>query len=448
MTVDDAIALVDQLLQPEGLNDLQTSLFRHCWLGEGYQEIADKLGYDPGYVRTVGSRLWKQLSDILDKKVTKSNLHTVFEQQTHLLEKRNAFPPPEHSSLLPEFPSLPLTFQSPFYLERFPIEQRCCQKILQPGALIRIQSPKQMGKTSLLYQVLGYARTQGYQTLRISCQEATTESFSDLNSFLRWLCQSMTRKLKLPPNLDAYWNEDPSFVKSNCTAYVEDYLLQEVKVPLVIGLDDVERIFAYPQIAQDFFPLLRLWHEEANETEIWQNLRLVVVHSTEVYVPLDIHQSPFNVGLPIHLHNWCLEQVQELALRYNLDWASGNKGEQGLRPLLEMVGGHPYLIQLALYHLWEYQNEQPLAHLEAILREAPTDAGIYGSHLRRLLKILESSSELCQAMTKVIKSDQPIAIPPIAAYKLQSMGLVELVGNLVTIRYQLYYEYFRSHLDH
>ncbi|MDR9404651.1 MAG: AAA-like domain-containing protein, partial [Halothece sp. Uz-M2-17] len=283
MTVDDAIALVDQLLQPEGLNDLQASVFRHCWQGKGYQEIADQLDYDPGYVRTVGSRLWQQLSHLLNKKVTKSNLHTVFQQYTSLVEPEQPISSSLDSSPIPEFPSLPLNFQSPFYIERSPIEQRCCQKILQPGALIRIQGPKYMGKTSLLYQVLGYARTQGYQTVRISCQEATTDSFSDLNTFLRWLCQTMARKLKLTPNLEPYWHEEPSFAKSNCTEYVEDYLIPEVNSPLVMGLDDVERIFAYPDIAQDFFPLLRLWHEEANETEIWQNLRLVVVHSTEVY---------------------------------------------------------------------------------------------------------------------------------------------------------------------
>ncbi|MDR9402943.1 MAG: AAA-like domain-containing protein, partial [Halothece sp. Uz-M2-17] len=159
------------------------------------------------------------------------------------------------------------------------------------------------------------------------------------------------------------------------------------------------------------------------------------------------HQSPFNVGLPIHLHNWTLEQVQELALRYDLKWAAGNTGKEALRPLLEMVGGHPYLVQLALYHLWEHQNQSPLAHLDELLKTAATDAGIYGSHLRRLVNILESSPELCEAMKTVVRSDQPVAILPIAAYQLQSMGLVELVGNLVTIRYPLYYDYFRSRLD-
>lgn len=441
MTVDDAIALLDQLLQPEGLNDLQASVFRHCWQGEGYQDIADQLGYDSGYIRTVGSRLWKQLSDLLEKKVTKSNLHQVLEQASHLLTPQTG-----DASVLPEFPSLPLNFQSPFYIERFPQEQRCRHKIDQPGALIRIQGPKQMGKTSLLYQILGYARSQDYATLRLSCQEATAESFNTVDGFLRWFCQSMARKLKLPPNLETYWHDDPSFAKSNCTDYMENYLLSELDAPLVLGLDDVERIFTYPHIAQDFFPLLRLWHEEANETEIWQNLRLVVVHSTEVYVPLDIHQSPFNVGLPIQLGNWTLEQVQELALRYQLQWATEPRGQAALSRLLEQVGGHPYLIQLALYHLWEYQNESPLTQLEAILQTAATDAGIYGSHLRRLLTLLERSPELSQAMTQVVNSEEPVAM--MAAYQLQSMGLVELVGDSVRIPYPIYYDYFRSRLNH
>ncbi|MEM9807212.1 MAG: AAA-like domain-containing protein [Cyanobacteria bacterium P01_D01_bin.56] len=30
-------------------------------------------------------------------------------------------------------------------------------------------------------------------------------------------------------------------------------------------------------------------------------LRTLVVHSTDIYVPIKIHQSPFNVGLPSYI---------------------------------------------------------------------------------------------------------------------------------------------------
>lgn len=47
-------------------------------------------------------------------------------------------------------------------------------------------------------------------------------------------------------------------------------------------------------------------------------MRLIVVHTTESYVPLHINQSSFNVGLAIALPRFNLEQVQELAQRYQV----------------------------------------------------------------------------------------------------------------------------------
>ena len=83
-----------------------------------------------------------------------------------------------------------------------------------------------------------------------------------------------------------------------------------------------------------FLPLLRSWYEEGKRLPIWQKLRLIVVHSTEIYVPLQLNQSPFNVGLPIQLDDFNLEEVQQLAQRYGLDWANGEEARQ----LMAMVG--------------------------------------------------------------------------------------------------------------
>lgn len=79
---------------------------------------------------------------------------------------------------------------------------------------------------------------------------------------------------------------------------------------------------------------------------MWQKLRLIVVDSTEIYVPLQLNQSPFNVGLPIQLAKFSLDQVQQLAQRYGLDWKDGEA-----RQLMALVGGHLALVDIALYHL-------------------------------------------------------------------------------------------------
>jgi len=110
----------------------------------------------------------------------------------------------------------------------------------------------------------------------------------------------------------------------------------------------VDRVFQYPTIADDFLGLLRAWYEEAGygDSELWAKLRLVVVHSTEVYIPLNVNQSPFNVGLPIELSEFSAEQVADLARRHGLNWQI-NMVER----LMNIVGGHPYLVRVALYHI-------------------------------------------------------------------------------------------------
>jgi len=347
-----------------------------------------------------------------------------------------------------EVPEGPVPLNSLFYVERPPIESRCYETISQAGALIRIKAPRQMGKTSLLDRILDHAAKQGYQTVRLNLLQAEAAVFSNLDIFLRRFCAWVSHKLQLPSQLDDYWDKDRGSLV-NCTTYFEAHLLEQVNAPLVLALDEVDRVFQSSEIAQGFFPMLRSWHEEAKTLDIWEQLRLIVVHSTEDYGPLDINQSPFNVGLPIELTEFTPEQVEHLAQRHELDWATQVKTKD-LTPLLEMVGGHPYLVRLALYHL----AQPPFAQrglgegLEKLLHDAPTDAGIYEEHLRRHWLTLKENPELAAAFKEVVSVTEPVRLETMQAYKLYRMGLIQRIGDRVTPRCQLYQQYFRERLSH
>lgn len=192
-----------------------------------------------------------------------------------------------------------------------------------------------------------------------------------------------------------------------------------------------------PKLAQEFLPLLRSWHESAQQELAWQKLRLVVAYSTEIYIPLDINQSPCNVGLPLQLPEFTRSNVQELALRHGLDWRVGNQTQQ----LMAMVGGHPALVRIAFYHLC--CTDMTLSQL---LQEASTQAGIYGTHLRRQLITLQKNPELVNALEAAIAAEGSISLEPILAYKLESMGLVKLNPDGVIISRELYRNYFHKHL--
>jgi hypothetical protein len=81
MDVEQALTIIDTLLKPERLIDVEELLFCQSWLGKSYYEIAQEFDYDPGYLRVVGSRLWKRLSNTVGQKITKNNFRSVLRQR-------------------------------------------------------------------------------------------------------------------------------------------------------------------------------------------------------------------------------------------------------------------------------------------------------------------------------------------------------------------------------
>lgn len=337
----------------------------------------------------------------------------------------------------PELPESQVGLNSGFYVTRPPIEKRCYEEISRPGSLIRIKAPRQIGKTSLMARILHHASANlGYRTVSLNFQLADSQIFGNLDKFLQWFGANIAFELDLPIRLNDYWNAIFGS-KVACKSYFERYLLKSISHPLALGLDEVDAIFQYPDVASDFFGLLRAWHEDAKNREIWKKLRLVVVHSTEAYVPMDINQSPFNVGLPIELPEFNREQVLDLAGRYQLDWDVSKVEE-----LMEIVGGHPYLVRLALYHIARGDIS-----LNELLETAMTDGGIYGDHLRRHLWTLQQHPELASSAKKVLAATEPVQLDSMLGFKLHSIGIVNLQGNMVGPRCNLYRLYLSDRLS-
>ncbi|WP_413256022.1 AAA-like domain-containing protein [Floridanema fluviatile] len=442
ITLEEALEIIDRILESKRLNHTQQLVFSQSWMGQTYSEIAENLGYDFDYIKEVGSLLWQSLSEALGEKVTKKNVQSVLANYQRVSTKTPASPLITNHKL--EFPSGPVPLNSNFYIERPPIEASSYTEIEQPGSLIRIKAPRQMGKTSLMQRVLAHAKQLGFRTVLLSLHKADNSVFTSLDKFLRWFCANVSRQLNLTPKLDEYWDEDIGS-KVSCTLYIQSYLLAEIDTPVVLALDEVNRLFEYGEVSEDFLPLLRSWYEDAAEIEEWQKLRFIVVHATESYVPLNINQSPFNVGLPIKLPEFTVAQVEDLVIRHGLSWIGPNELEQ----LMAMVGGHPRLVRLALYHLAN-PPQGKLGGMEGLiqlLEDAPTIAGIYSNHLRFHLSQLQKSPELVTAFQQVVNTPVSVRIEAIAAYKLESMGLVKLQGNEATISCELYRQYFSEQLS-
>lgn len=435
MNLDALVEIVNgKLLESQNrpLNSTEVLILRGIWQYQTYHEIAEEGGYSAGYLtNVVAPELCQRLSALIGQRVTKKNCRMTLEsyaaaptapaiasQRQHPI----GFSPDRNQELSPGYPSGSVPLDSPIYLERSSIEEQVYAEIRKPGALVRIKAPREMGKTSLLLRTLDYANRQGYRTVTLNLEQTDQAILSDSNRFLRWLCANVTSQLQLEPRLDDYWDEDIGS-KVSCSLCFQYYLLESIDSPLVLALDEVNQIFEHPQVAKDFLPLLRSWYEEAKRLPIWQKLRLIVVHSTEIYVPLQLSQSPFNVGLPIGLTCFSLEQVQQLAQCHGLNWTEGEEARQ----LMDMLGGHPALVQIALHYL-----SRGGITLAQLLESAPTSTGVFYHNLQRHWVALQEQPELAIALHTVMNATEPVPLERIVAYKLSSMGLIKLDDNKAT----------------
>jgi hypothetical protein len=327
-------------------------------------------------------------------------------------------------------------FEPFIYMDRPPVEKNCVSALEEPGALLRIKAPWLMGKTALSYRLMAQSKQRGWHTASLNFHLASESEFANLSQFLKWFCGGVTQLLQRPNQLEAYWDEEFSTHKMSCTDYFEQYLLPDLTAPLVLCLDEVDRIFPYPEVAADFFGLLRAWHERAKLNSLWQKLRLVLIYSTEVYIPLNLYESPFNVGQFIELPMLTHEQVHELAKRSGLTWRPSD-----IETVMDWLGGHPAYVQrtigvcrregLALKNIWE---------------QATTDSGIYSSELRHLWRMVAQKPELMIVLRRAIAGEDIPALESDQSHQLYRLGLVDFKKNKIEFRCELYRRFFGDRL--
>jgi DNA-binding CsgD family transcriptional regulator len=428
----------------ETLTNQQKKVLQLFLAGNDEQAIADNLSLVEGTVRSHFSGIYSKFG--LNNENCSGGLRLElaalcfeFKPEWVALSIRDELGCPEL-----EEPSGLVPLDSYLYISRYDsqnnnIEKDCYREILKPGALIRIKSSRYMGKTSLIFRILNKVQEQEeIRVVKVNLAEAERELFESLERFLRWFCFIVGRRLKLDNQLDNYWDTSSGGYIDNCINYFEQYLLPEINCPIILVLDEVDRVFPYKEVTRTFCSLLRLMHESAKtqtDNPIFRNLRLIIAHSTDVYVQLKTTESPFNVGIPIELSDFTPEQIKTLAIRHGLgtDYSQVND-------LMAMVGGHPYLVSLALYHLAERHMG-----FEQLLREAPTRAGIYSAHLRFLESKLRCNPILRDAYINVVTATDWIELETMENRLLESLGLVEKYDNLVRSRCELYRLYF-SHV--
>jgi hypothetical protein len=275
----------------------------------------------------------------------------------------------------------------------------------------------------------------GKQVAFLDFQLFDQEALADAEVFYRQFCTVLTEQLGLPERLAEFWQAGVGN-NQRCTRYLQNYVLKELGSPLVLAMDEVDRIFD-AEFRSDFFSMLRSWHNNRAlpTMKIWKQFDLALVTATEPYhLIANLNQSPFNVGEVILLSDFTPEQVVELNQRHGSPLAAGQ-----VQQLTGLLNGHPYLVRKALYLVASQQ-----LGFEVLFAQAAKDQGPFGDHLRYHLFRIYDKKDLVEGLVQVIRNhtcaDERIA------RLLTAAGLIRQEGQQQIPRCQLYADYFQEHL--
>ncbi len=324
--------------------------------------------------------------------------------------------------------------ESGFYVER-DCDAIARRTIARQGVTITIKGPRQMGKSSLLMRVIEAALQAEKRVVFIDFQLFDQDLLNDADRFYRLFCTSLSEQLDLEDRSEDFWQQQGGN-NQRCSRYLQSYLLPQVGGPLLLAMDEVDRLFD-AEFRSDFFSMLRSWHNNRAlpMARIWKQLDLALVTATEPYhLIANLNQSPFNVGEVISLCDFSPGQVANLN---QLHGTPLNPSQEEL--VINLLNGHPYLVRRALYLISAGQ-----LNLDSLLDQAASDYGPFGDHLRYHLFRIVDNQELVRGLLQVIRahscSDEKIARLLIAA------GLVRRQEDRVIPRCRLYGDYFGEHL--
>ena len=332
-----------------------------------------------------------------------------------------------------EAPGGAVKLRDKFYVER-EADGRLKREIVKLGSTTTIRAARQTGKSSLLVRGVHYAREHGASVVCLDIQRLDRDLLETPDVFLLCLAEFVVHKLRLDmAEVEKQWRGSLG-PQVNLTYLMEDYVLPASDGPVVLAMDEADRLLQ-TDYYKDFFALMRSWHNSRALDDRWNKLNIVMVISTEPYLLIDdVTQSPFNVGLPLYLEDFDDAQVRDLNHRHN-----SPVSESDLPQCMELLGGHPYLTRKALYTL----VTERLAWSD-LTRVAPADHGPFGDHLRRHHWLLRDEPGLRESLRQVIRHGR--CDDDTAFFRLLRAGLVKGSGGVCRCRCDLYRTYFEDKL--
>lgn len=213
---------------------------------------------------------------------------------------------------------------------------------LDAGHFCYVLTSRQMGKSSLMVRVAARLRESGAAVAVLDLtaigQNLTPEQWYD------GLLGRVGQQLDLEDELEDFWLDNERLGPlQRWTRAVREVVLEKVKRPVVLFVDEIDAVRSLPFSTDEFFAALREFHNRRTEDAELRRLTLCLLGvATPSDLIKDARTTPFNVGRRIELTDFGEDEARPLAAGLNRE---EKLGASLLRRVLYWTGGHPYLTQ-------------------------------------------------------------------------------------------------------
>ncbi|MGK7957511.1 MAG: AAA-like domain-containing protein, partial [Crocosphaera sp.] len=214
-------------------------------------------------------------------------------------------------------------------------------KALIKGDFCYVFNARQMGKTSLQFQVSKQLQENGYKVVNLDLIGIGITL--TIEQWYATLLSKISRSLNLDFNLLDWWERQKllSF-SSKWEAFLKDILLEQVQENIIIFIDEIDTVINLDFSTDDFFASIRACYNNRGTDKKFNRLTFCLLGVTRPsYLIQDKQITPFNIGKAIELKGFTFEEAekpltQELQIYYE-------NSQQLLKDILSWTGGQPFL---------------------------------------------------------------------------------------------------------
>ena len=323
---------------------------------------------------------------------------------------------------------------SKFYIKR-PADVAVFNKVKTPRGLVTIKGPRSTGKSSLIERTFKDLKQtdSDLRPVYIEIKTFPEDAFKSTDTIWKEIALRISDYLRIDAWSVKEWNGNRGY-DWNFTRFLENFVFDENKSPLLLCLDQVDTVFETPIYTQ-FFSTIRSFYNRAAGDLFWRNIRwLLCSRSEPSFFIQNLRESPFNVGLQIELNEFSYDEVCDFTRRHGIAPAPDL-----VKNIIEYTGGKPYLVHSLLYNM-KYSPEVKIDFFNSQeIREK-----LFAEFLETYLEGFQNDAKLAAAMKKVIKEKECKDIKMI--HRLKSAGLILCKKQKVLCSCKLFAEYFRGKL--